>query len=1189
VILREVFRYELGYRLRSPSTWAYALFLFAIGFLIVGVGEGATVRVNAPVEVAEQAALFCGLFGMLVTAGIFGDAAIRDVEVGMEPLLYTTRLGKAEYLGGRLLGALAINAILLVAVLIGLAVASVMPWVDAADFGPFRLAAYVQPYLLFLLPNVVLVGTILFTIGALTRQTVPVYLGAAAFFIGYLTAANYWSAIGTPAVALLADALGINALQELTRHWTPVERNTRLVGFPAMLLWNRLLWLAVAAGVFALLQRSFAFAHADGGGRRRGRREMVDTAPERAVPVAVPRIAGTFGLRSRVRQVLAVARRSLEESLASRGIVAAIVGGVGAVLLWGWNVGSTVFDTSTWPVTFLVTEEVFGRRLFPFVWILIAVFAGELVWKEREVGTAEIADAVPLPDGTALLGRFLALVALIALFSLSFVVGGVLLQTLQGYRHYELGLYLRVAFGINLAHFAILAALAMTLHVLVHHKYFGHIVVLVSFVFTQVAPNFGLRHHLLVYSTDPGWTYSDMNGFGPFVAPIVWFTLYWASWALLLGVAASLFWLRGREPGARSRISQARARFAGPLARAASVAAVLIIAFGGFIFYNTNVLNEYRTPDEAGGPQAEYERRYERFAGAPQPTIVAAALRIEIHPETPSVDLHGSYRLVNRTGRAIDSVHVVLHRQVRARSISVDRPATTVLEDAELGYRVLALERPLGPGDSLALAFDVAYEAHGFPNDGIETSVTRHGASFNRLWMPFIGYQPYFELSGADARRRFGLAPQPPMPAPNDSQATRSRWPWRDADLVQVDAIVGTSADQIAIMPGVLRKSWTENGRRYFRYETEKPSAFGATVHSGRYAVLEDRWNDIGLRIYHHPAHTYVLDRMVRGMKASLEYYTKEFGPYPYRELRIVEYPRYGGFGIAHPYIVSFAEDVFLSHVKDGELDQTFFGTAHEVGHTWWGGMVGGAMVRGQELLVESLANYSAMMVTEKTYGPEAARRIYGFQMQRYLDGRAQQSHEVPLLEVEHQPYIAYRKGAVAMYALRLALGEERVNAALLRYAEKHPDTGAPPYPTSLDLYAELRAVTPDSVRPLLADLFETVTLWEVKTERAVAERTERGEYEVALDVVARKVRADSLGKETETPMDDLVELGVFAAGAGDDLGAPLYLKQHRIRSGTQRIRVTVPKEPSRAGIDPYRMLIDRQGGDNVVEVKPAR
>ena len=39
--------------------------------------------------------------------------------------------------------------------------------------------------------------------------------------------------------------------------------------------------------------------------------------------------------------------------------------------------------------------------------------------------------------------------------------------------------------------------------------------------------------------------------------------------------------------------------------------------------------------------------------------------------------------------------------------------------------------------------------------------------------------------------------------------------------------------------------------------------------------------------------------------------------------------------------------------------------------------------------------------------------------------------------------------------------------------------------PTSRDLLAELRAVTPDSLQYLLTDLFETITLWDVRTKRS--------------------------------------------------------------------------------------------------------
>lgn len=1196
--LGEVFRFELEYTLRRATTWIYAAILFGPAFLMIAAnaagGPGWPGHVNAPERLAEFS-LFVGLFGMLVSAALFADAGVRDVEVGMDPLLFTSPLGKAEYLFGRFLAALAVNAIVLVAIPLGLASATLM-YQNPGKFGPFEAAAYLQPLLLFLLPNLVLVGATLFTIATLARQVIPVYLGAIGLFIGYLIALNLGSPIESPMLSALADPLGISALLKMTGFWTTTERNTQFIGFPALLVWSRVFWLAVATAVLVGLHRKFRFAPADGGGRRKRRRAIVDTTPERAPSMPVPRVAGTFGLRTRAWQTLAVARCSLEEIAGSRAFVVALLVGMGLVLLWGGNVGSTVFDTSTWPVTYLVAETVLSVRIRPIIFLLIAVFAGELVWKDRDVGVAEIADASPVPEGVALLGRFLALVAILAAFQAAFMAAGVLLQALQGYYHFELGLYFRILFGLNLVDQILLAALAMTIHVVVNQKYLGHIVVLMAFVSTVVARELWIRHHLLIYGTDPGWTYSDMNGFGPFIGPFVWFKLYWAAWALLLAVVANLFWVRGREPGLRRRWRVARARFIGPTARVAGVAIMLILALGGFIFYNTNILNAYRTPAEAGLPQAEYERRYKRFESSPQPVIVDAELRVEIHPEKPAVDIRGTYRLVNQTGVAIDSVHVYTDPKVEARSMSFDRAARPVLTDAEVGYWIYALERALAPGDSLQLVFDVSYRPRGFPNRGIPTDVVRNGAYFNRRWMPIIGYQPAFELTDDAARRRFDLGTQPPDPTPDDAVAGQYRALLRDGEFVHVKTIIGTAADQTAVTPGVLRRSWMENpstgsgqaGRRYFEYETETPTSFGATIFSAQYAVREDRWHDLSrhsreaakadvdLRIYHQPAHTYVLDVMMRSMKASLEYYSAQFGPYPNRQLRIVEIPRYGRFGRAHPHTIAFTEDFFLSRVGEGEFDQAFFGTAHEVAHQWTG-----QMRSAKGVLSESLANYSAMMVTEKTFGAEAARKVYAFQMDRYLRQRAAQSRDVRLLDVTDQAYIFYGKGAVVMYMLREQIGEERVNTALRRLFEKHRGVSA--HPTTSDLYAELRAVTPAPVQSLLVDLFETITLWDVKTERASVEPTGTGEYRVTIDVVATKMRADSIGKETEVPMDDLVDIGVFATG-GDKEGE-LYMQKHRIRSGKQTITVTVPQKPARAGIDPYHKLIDRQSNDNVVEV----
>jgi ABC-type transport system involved in multi-copper enzyme maturation permease subunit len=1189
----EIFRYEIRHRLRAPSSWVYAVLLLFIAFAMIHVdadGNSAT-HVNAPARLSLLA-IMAGMIGLLVSAALFGDAAMRDHDAGMTPLIFTSPIRKIEYLGGRFLAALTINAVILLGVPIGHAVATRMPYLPPAAFGPFVAAAFAQTYLIFLLPNLILTGAVLFAVAALTRQTIPVYLAAIALFVGYVVALNLPA--GGSVTDLLTDPLGLRVLNQVTELWTPAERNTRLLASSAALLVNRAVWLAVAAGVIALLHRRFRFAHTDASGastlvravrvRLASPREADEAPAVRDTPIA----SRAFGPATTVRQTIAIARRGFSELAFSPVFLLVFVGKIGLTMLFGWEAGETVFDTSTTPLTVLVIERLADTPLLPITYLLVAVFAGELIWSDRQHGTAEIVDAAPLSEVSALGGRFIALVAVLAVLQLPVLIGGTLAQALQGYTQFEIGLYARILFGLQLADLILLSALAVLVHVVVNQKYLAHVAVMLLLILRVVARMAGwVDHHLVLYGTDPGWTYSGMNGFGPFIRPVVWFKLYWGAWGAALLIIAVLFWVRGRDAGLRRRLSRVRTRFAGAVARTAAASALCITGLGGFIFYNTNILNTYRAPDDRGAPQAEYERRYRRFLDVPQPTIVGATLRVELYPERAAAELRGRYHLLNRTSAVIDSLHVVINSDAQVRSLAVDRAARDAVSDETLGYRIIALQRPLAPGDSADLDFDLAIQRRGFTNAPPSTALAGNGTWLDRRYLPFIGYQPAFELTDRTSRAHFGLpAQKPPPPASDPGQDRQHQFVRGDADLVHVDAVVGTAGDQIPITPGLPRRTWTENGRRYVQYETSPPSDLGGGFYSARYTSREDRWRDVALRVFYDPADRENVDRMVHGMKASLAYYTSEFGEYPDSLLEIIEIPRYNVFGIALPFAMAFSEDAFHSHVKSGEIDQPFYGVAHETAHHWWGGMVRPAPVKGHGLLSESLANYSAMMVMEKTFGIDVARRVYHFQMDRYFRGRGEVSREVPLVDVEDQSYLTYRKGAVALYSLRDQIGEAAVNAALRRYVERFHHDG-PPYATAADLIVELRAATPDSLKPLITDLFETVTLWDVKLDGATVHRMPDGRYEVALEVEARKVRADSVGRQTEIPMNDLVEIGVFGAEDDGAFGEPLLLERTRVRSGRQTIRVIVSREPKRAGIDPYDKLIDRERGDNVRTIAP--
>lgn len=339
----------------------------------------------------------------------------------------------------------------------------------------------------------------------------------------------------------------------------------------------------------------------------------------------------------------------------------------------------------------------------------------------------------------------------------------------------------------------------------------------------------------------------------------------------------------------------------------------------------------------------------------------------------------------------------------------------------------------------------------------------------------------------------------------------------------------------------------------------------------------------MSIEVYYHPAHAWNVDRMIRSTQASLDYYTKMLGPYRHGQLRFIEHP--GDSVVLHAAPVNVAYEEGFSLMNPGQdrrgLDLPFAVVAHEVAHQWWGNMLTPAGVEGASLLTETLAWYSAMGVVEQALGQDHLTRLLRMMREVYLipDTRA----NVPLLRAADR-FLAYRKGPFAMYAVREYVGPERVDEALRRLIEQHT-AGAPPLPTSRDLYRELRAVTPESLRPLLVDLFERNTFWELATENATAIQTDNGAWQVTLDVKARKVIVDEDGGETELPMDDLIEVGVFARANDGALGEVLYLQRRRVHSGEHRITVTVPRQPAQAGIDPRHLLIDVEGNDNLRQI----
>lgn len=1185
-MLKEVIRFELNYRKNRAATYIYFAIIFIFCFVAVtveggGIG-GATgqVKENAPLIITRMSVII-SIFMCLIASAIMGVAVLRDFEYNTEAIMFSTPMSKFSYLMGRFIGSFIVLLFIGSGIWTAFAIGDFMWWRDADKLLPFNLWHFFQPFLVFVVPNMFFCGALLFMSGTLSRKSLVLYTQGFLLLVLYIASLTMIRQLDQKETAALLDPFGTRALAYTAQYWTPSEQNTLLVPMSGYVLYNRLIWIGV--GVLALIVTYFGFSFnvvRNSIVRRKPSSEKVKLNPEN---VSLPVVSQVINSGTRIKQFFRLTWFYVVSVVTEIPFIGIVICGLLLLILNATNL-SALYGTASHPTTYGVLDLIEGSFSIFFV-VLVVFYSGELVWKERIVKVDQIIDAMPIADFTMLISKFLALLIIYSVLIVMLILCGVAIQTSYGYTNFELPLYFGTMFTETMSTLIIFTFLSIFVQVMVNNKFLGYAVVVGFFIVTLVLSEIGLEHALFDFGGSGLGTYSDMNVYGHFVSPFAWMDAYWFGFTGVLFAIAVFFSVRGTESVIDIRWRAGKLRLNRTLVTFALSMTVLFISSGFYIFYNTNIINEYNSTDDGKKTRADYEKTLKKFEFLNQPRITESNLKIEIYPRSRDYVAEGYYWLKNKSSEPIDSIHVQYNpaREHKIEYMRFDRQAVVSDQYSKFGYFIYGIDPRLAPGDSVKLEYKVSYTTKGFKSATGPTPVLFNGTFINNTVLPSLGYSPEVELDDDDDRKDHDLGKKERMLERDDPRGLAQNLFGDDADHIRFEIVIGTDADQIGIAPGYLQRSWDEDGRKYFHYKMDAPMCNFYSIISARYLVKTDKWNDVNLEIYYHPGHEYNLDKMMKGMKDALTYYTNNFGPYQFRQLRIMEFPRYASFAQSFANTVPFSEGIgFIAKIEDPEkdIDYVYYVTAHEVAHQWWGHQAMEANVKGNAMLSESMSQYSALMVMKNNFPPEMIERYLKYELDSYLSGRSsERKKEQPLEFVERQGYIHYRKASLIFFALQDYIGEDSVNTAVRRYLNKWKFQDAP-YPTSLDLLSELRRVTPDSLKPILTDMFTTITLFENKTDSAVFEELSPAYFEVTLKTSSEKMRADSTGMETPVEIDDWIDVGVYGRNEKGEEKL-LYLKKHHITKKENTFVITVKQKPSKAGIDPLHKLIDRHSGDN--------
>ncbi|MFZ5548988.1 MAG: M1 family aminopeptidase [Pseudomonadota bacterium] len=1183
-------RFEWRYQVKSPVFWVGCLLFFLLTFGAttvdtIQIGSRGNVNINSPFAIVQTMAIM-SVFAVFVVVAMVAGPVIRDDETGFAPILRSTRMGKGAYLGGRFTGAVAAALLVLASVPLAIAAGSAMPWLDSEKLGPFVPLHYLYALFVFGLPTLLVTGAAFFALATATRSMMWTYVGAVALLVGMSVSRIWLRDQQLDQIASLTDPFALSALGTLTKYWTAADRNTLLPPLEGVLLMNRLLWTGVALVLFAIAWRVFRFEVRAGKAAAKPAEAAAEPA---AAGVARALPAPRTDRATRLAQLWALAR--FDAVFVFRSPAFFVLLFIGVI-----NAGFSLWFTGEWygstahPVTRLMVQALQGA--FTIMPIIIAIYyAGELVWRDRERRLHEIVDATAAPDWTHLLPKIVAIALVLTATSVVAMLTAMLVQAIKGQVPFQLGAYAAwwvlptVVLGLHLA------VLSVFVQVLVPQKFIGWGVMLIYVVASVALASAGFEHNLYNFGATSPVPLSDMNGMARFWVGAAWFQLYWTAFATVLAVLAYALWRRGTTSALRPRLAALPRKLRGGALALGGGAAAVWVAAGGWIYYNTNVLNTYQTAPERDEWLAAAEKELLPYEKAPTPHITAVTLDVQLYPREAKAVTTGRYRVENRGGQPIDELHVQWSDRLTIDSLDV--PGGTLKKAYEqYPYRIYRLAPAMQPGEVRELRFATTLQERGFPNGAPLTRLVENGSFLDNTEItPSLGLNRNAFLKDRAKRRKHGLPPDLRPPTLEDESGRERSLFMVAGDWVDADITVTTDADQTPIAPGYTMSDATAQGRRTVHFKTDAPINHFFSIQSGRYEVKRDKAGDVELAIYHHPGHDYNVPRMLAAMKSSLALFGEQFSPYQFKQARILEFPSYADFAQSFANTIPYSENLgFLTALGDDEdkIDVVTYVTAHEIAHQWWGHQLLPSHQQGATMLVESFAQYSALLVMERTYGKQHMRKFLKYELDRYLRRRGGEVlEELPLARVEDQPYIHYQKGSLVLYWLKEVIGEARLNRVMAQMLQQHAFKSAP-YPNTTDFLRLLRAEAGPEHEQLISDLFEKITLVDVKATNARSVKRADGRYEVSFEVEAKKFYADGQGKETEAPLDETFDVGVFSAEPGRPgytEASVMAFERQRVRSGKQTITLVVDREPVFVGVDPLNKRIDRNSADNLTRV----
>lgn len=1025
-----IFHSEIMAWLKSPLFYLLATGFFLFSFVsMLGSGgffdspdnSASLVQVlNSPYSLSSISFLFAKLL-LFVVATFGGFSLYRDYRNNTHALLYTFPISKSWYLNGKLGSVIFLLLLVSLLTISGIWIADMVLGVENLKISADPLFGYIVAFGVYLVPTLTVIGVAVFVVVGLSRNIFSGFIVVICFVLFQLIVENVF--FGYKDWLALLDPFGQHAFHLSTQDWDFRIQNSSSLPVNWAVIWNRVLWLFLAFFSYTAFYRTFDFQYESMWQfRKAAQREKSAVAHVKASDLESD-IHLDFSKTAKIKcfaQLVMFDFRSIATSWMF--IAICLIGGLTVFFI-------QLRVTNTGEFNLLPQTRLFlGATLSLYSLIIIFstfLFTGSLIHKARQYKMNLMLDATPVDNWQLILSKIGAISIIQVVQLLLFVLMGVTIQIINGYYNFELSLYFFHLFVLLLPVLFVWNVTAHFVHSLIPNLILPLFTLACIWLGAQSLEQIGIQTNTLRYATLPALEYSDFNGYGHQLKKYALLSSYWLVWSLLLAIGLSVIWNRGSLSSISDRFMLARSGMTKSLSYILILFSInfLLLGFKIYEFENAG-RNSIVTGSRSGLTLKDYKKEWKPFDRIPQPKISDINLRIDLYPNERRFEAAGVYTLVNKRNAAIDTIFIRTGFD-EITGLNWNGKARLLKENVQMKSYLYKLDDTLQQGDSLELSFTVKNT----PNTlfSRNSNVLKNGTFIQQDILPRLGYQ-FTER-------------EPPRTNP---AVNRINYFSKDADYVNIHTVISTSGDQTAIAPGELVSAKKEGMRNIYEYCSPIPVKFNFSFHSAIFEVIEEEYNGVTIQQYHAKEHGYNTGLMLEGLKSSLDYNTKRFGPYPYKQIRIIEFPHTEESYSATLKSNNIPVSEILFNLNTQEMDENlnlpFYVIAHELTHEWFGNQVMPADAEGAKMLTESITEYITLRTYEENFGETYAKKFLSVQYNRYKRGRrTEKGEEQPLSKVlSHQDYTAYGKGAIAFFEISKYIGKDKFDSILRDYLSKY-------------------------------------------------------------------------------------------------------------------------------------------------------